>query len=69
MMYSHEAECLAENLVHYLQGQGHSKGLYNWNMTVSTIYYKPLVHLQPNLCDFVWVLLICMKNWDESVSW
>ena len=35
----------------YLQGQGHSVGLYNQNMTVSTISFissKPVSLLQPN---------------------
>ena len=33
----------------YLQGQGHSKGLSNQNMTVSIRFSKGLVRLQPNL--------------------
>ena len=45
----HEAKCHAENLVQYLQCQGHSEGLYNQNMTISTISSKLLVHLQSNL--------------------
>ena len=39
----------------YLQGQGHSVGLYNQNMTVSTISFissKPVSLLQPNS---IWV--------------
>ena len=39
----------------YLQGQGHSVGLYNQNMTVSTISFissKPVGLLQPN--SFRW---------------
>ena len=32
-----------------LSGQGHSDGLYNKNMTVSTISSKLLIRLQPNL--------------------
>ena len=31
-----------------VQGQGHSKGLYNHNMTIFTLSFKLLVHLQPN---------------------
>ena len=45
----HEAMCHAEKLVHYLQCQGHSEGLYNQNMTIFTISSKVLVRLQPNL--------------------
>ena len=33
VVYYHEMMCRAEELVHYLQCQGHSKGLYNQNMT------------------------------------
>ena len=47
--YYHEATYRAEKLVHYLQCQGHSEGLYNQNMTIFTISYELLVHLQPNL--------------------
>ena len=31
VVYCHEAECHAEKLVHSLQCQGHSEGLYNKN--------------------------------------
>ena len=41
--------CQAEKLVHYHQCQGQSEGLYNQNMTVSTVYSKLLVCLKPNL--------------------
>ena len=41
--------CHAEKVVHYLQRQGHSKGLYNQNMTIFTISAKMLVHLQPDM--------------------
>jgi len=40
-----------EKMGFYLQGQGHSEGLYNQNMTVSTISFissKPVSLLQPN---------------------
>ena len=49
MVYYYEVECKAEKLVRYLQCQGHSEGLYNKNMTVSTIFSKLLVCLQPKL--------------------
>ena len=32
-----------------LQCQGHSEGLYNWNMTIFVVSSKLLVSLQPNL--------------------
>ena len=44
-----------EKMGFYLQGQGHSVGLYNQNMTVSTISFissKPVSLLQPNS---IWV--------------
>ena len=50
VVYYHEAECYAERVVHCPQCQGHSKGLYNRNMT--SLKKKKnselLVHLQPN---------------------
>ena len=49
VVYYHEAECHAEKLVHFLQCQGHSKGLCNQNMTIFTIPSKLLVGFQPNL--------------------
>ena len=54
MVYYHEANCQAEKkeekkLVPYRQCQGHSEGLYNQNMIISTISSKLLVRLQPNL--------------------
>ena len=32
VVYYHEAMYHAEKLVHYLQGKGHSEGLYSQNM-------------------------------------
>ena len=49
MEYYHEAMCRVEKLVHYLQCQGHSKGLYNQNLTFFTISSTLLVCLKPNL--------------------
>jgi len=52
----------------YLQGQGHSVGLYNQNMTVSTISFissKQVRLLQPNS---VWVLIIIVLLWCKEVS-
>ena len=44
-VYYHEAECRAENWF----DRGHSEGLYKQNRTVSTVSFKLLVCLQPNL--------------------
>ena len=49
VVYYHEVDCHAEKLVHYLQCQGHSEGLYNQNCTICTISFKLLVSLQPTL--------------------
>ena len=51
-----------EKMGSYLQGQGHNVGLYNQNMTVSTISFispKPVSLLQPNS---VWVWIIISKE-------
>ena len=34
VVHHYEPECLAKKMGFYLQGQGHSVGLYNQNMTV-----------------------------------
>ena len=57
-MQHHESECLAEKLVHCLQCQGHSEGLYKQNMTISTLSSKLLVCL---LCLIVQHHKL--KNW------
>ena len=49
VMQHHKLECHAEKLVHCVQCQGHSEGLYDQNMTVSVVSSKLLVRLQPNL--------------------
>ena len=46
VMQHHKPECHAEKSVQY---QGHSEGLYNQNMTISLVFSKLLVGLQPNL--------------------
>ena len=49
------ARMSCEKMGFYLQGQGHSVGLYNQNVTVSTISFissKPVSLLQPNS---IWV--------------
>ena len=51
VMHNHELECHAKKMGFYLEGQGHSVGLYNQNMKVSTISFissKPVSLLQPN---------------------
>ena len=48
-MQHHEAECQAEKLVDSVQRQGHSEGLYNQNMTISTESFELLIPLLPNL--------------------
>ena len=49
VMYYHGVMCHAEKLVHYLQCQGYSEGVYNQHTTILTISSKLLVCLQPNL--------------------
>ena len=51
VVHHHELECHVKKLGFYLQGQGDSMGLYNQNMTVSTVSFicsKPVSLLQPN---------------------
>ena len=49
MMHHHGPECHAKRLVCCFQGQGHSKGSYDQNMTVSTVSSELLILLLPNL--------------------
>ena len=49
VMQHHKPVCHAEKLVHCVQCQGHSKGLYNQNRTIFTISSKLLVRLHSNL--------------------
>ena len=49
VMQHHKPKCHAEKLVHCVQCQGHSEGLYNQNMSISVVSSKLLVSLQPNL--------------------
>ena len=48
-MQHHKPERHAEKLVHRVQCQGHSKGFYNQNITISVVSSKLLVGLQLNL--------------------
>ena len=54
MVKYHEPEWLAEKLVRYRQGQGHSDGLYNQNVTVSTIFSE--------------LLFVCNQTWFDGAS-
>ena len=59
VMQHHKPEYHAEKLVHCVQCQGHSEGLYNQNMIISAVSSKLLVGLQPNL---VWLYNIISQN-------
>ena len=63
VMQHHEPECHTEKKkVCYLQGQGHSKGSCDQNMTLSTISSTLLISWQQNL---VWWYIII----SQSVLW
>ena len=50
VVYYYRAVCYAEKkLVHYLQFQGRSEGLYNKNMIIFTVSSTLLIGMQPNL--------------------
>ena len=49
VMKHNKPECHAEKMVHCVQCQSHSEGLYNQNMTISVRLSKLLVGLQPSL--------------------
>ena len=49
VMQLYELVCRVNNFVCYLQGQGHSEGLYDQNMTLSTISSELLILWQINL--------------------
>ena len=68
-MQHHKPECHAEKLVHYVQCQGHSKGLYYQNMTISVVASKLLVGLQSNLIWYYSVInrSVLWKKWDYCV--
>ena len=69
-MQHHEPECHAEKLVHCLQCQGDSKGLYNQNMTISTLTSKLPVCLQPKLVWFCSIISqsVLWKNWITALG-
>ena len=49
VVHKHESEFHTKRLVCYRQGQGHSEGSCNQNMTVFILSYDQLILLQPNL--------------------
>ena len=49
VMHHHELESHATRLVYYFQGLGHSKGSYDQNMTVPTVFSELLILLLANL--------------------
>ena len=49
LMQHHRPKCHAEKLVHRVQSQGHSEGLFNQNIAISVVSSKQMVGLQPNL--------------------
>ena len=57
--YFYELNCDTEKLFCYLQGEGHSEGVYNQNMTISTTSFILLILLEPNL---VWWYIIISWN-------
>ena len=61
-MHHHELECCVKWFGCYFQGQGHSKGSYDQNMTVSTVSSELLILLLQNLVW--WYIIISL-----SVSW
>ena len=61
-MHHNGLECHSKRFVCYFQGQGHSKGSYDQNMTVSTVSSELLILLLQNL---VWWYIIV----SQSVLW
>ena len=68
VMYYHELECHEEKFICCHQGQSHSKGLYNQNMTA--ISSEMLILLQSNLDDgtFLYAGVSCGKKMDYCVQ-
>ena len=59
-----------KKLVPYRQCQGHNEGLYNQNMTISTMSSKLLVRLQPNsVCQYnIISQSVLRKNWITALK-
>ena len=51
---------MQEKLVHCIQCQGHSEGVYNQTVTISIIFSKVLVSLQPNG--------VSVEKWDHCIQ-
>ena len=69
VVYDHEAMCPVKKMVHYLQCQGHSKGLYDQYVTIFTISSKLLVHLQPNLvCMYSIIFINWCVLWKNGIT-
>jgi len=49
VMHHHELEFNTKQFLCYVQGQGHSEGLYDPNVPISTISSELVVLLQPNV--------------------
>ena len=66
----HKPECHAEKLVHCVQCQGHSEGLYDQNMTIIIISSKLLVCLQAGVsCGKIELLhLRSRSQWRFKMS-
>ena len=60
-MQHHKPESYAERLVHCVQCQGNSEGLYNQNI-ISAVSSKLLVSLQPKLVDSIISQSVLLKN-------
>ena len=58
---------LLKKMVHYLQCQGHSKGWYDQNMTLSTISSELLILWQPNL--ICWYISISQSVFWKKIGW
>ena len=70
VMQHHKPECRVEKFVHCVQCQGHSKGLYNQNMTVSVVSSILLVTAKVqnvSECLSRWCFL-CVSDHVRSVS-
>ena len=50
VVYYHEAMCHAKKLVHYLQCQGHSEGLYDQNVTIFFTKLGIAVNYHESMC-------------------
>ena len=58
-----------KKIVLYLLGQGHRKGLYDQNMTVSTLPFELLILLQPNLALWYFIISQCLVERKKGLLW